>query len=75
MTGPFRSPAQMLADQVVDDHASFHDDRTASSSSGSVGVTAALIPRSAANAGPIARFVGAAAFVLAIRNRRLGDRA
>lgn len=31
LTGPFRSPAQMLADQVVDDHASVHDDRTASS--------------------------------------------
>jgi hypothetical protein len=30
LTGPFRSPAQMLADQVVDDHASVHDDQTAS---------------------------------------------
>jgi len=31
LTGPFRSPAQLLADQVVDEHASVHDEGTAAS--------------------------------------------
>lgn len=31
VTGPWRSPAQMLADQVVGDHASVHDEGTAAS--------------------------------------------
>jgi hypothetical protein len=31
LTGPWRSPAQMLADQSYDGHASVHDDATASS--------------------------------------------
>jgi len=31
LTGPFRSPAQMLADQVVDEHTSVHDEGTAAS--------------------------------------------
>lgn len=29
LVGPYRSPRQMLADQVYDDHASIHDDATA----------------------------------------------
>ena len=39
ITGPFRSPAQMLADQQVDGHASVHDEATASS----LGLTGAPI--------------------------------
>src|SRR5436190_23744269 len=31
LTGPFRSPAQMLAEQEVDGHTSLHDDETAAS--------------------------------------------
>ena len=31
LTGPWRSPAQMLADQEYDGHASVHDEATASS--------------------------------------------
>ena len=31
VTGPYRSPAQMLADQKVDGHASVHDEETAAS--------------------------------------------
>src|SRR5204862_6354949 len=31
VTGPWRAPAQMLADQEVDGHASVHDEATASS--------------------------------------------
>lgn len=39
ITGPFRSPAQMLADQVVDGHASIHDGDAAAS----LGLTGAPI--------------------------------
>ncbi len=39
ITGPYRSPAQMLADQEVDGHASVHDEATASS----LGLTGAPI--------------------------------
>jgi hypothetical protein len=39
LTGPFRSPVQMLADQVVDDHASVHEGETAAS----LGLTGAPI--------------------------------
>ncbi|MET0113902.1 MAG: hypothetical protein ABWU13_16170, partial [Limnospira maxima] len=39
LTGPWRSPAQMLADQVVDGHASVHDDSEAAA----LGLTGAPI--------------------------------
>lgn len=39
LTGPWRSPAQMLADQVVDGHASVHDDAEAAA----LGLTGAPI--------------------------------
>ena len=39
LTGPWHTPAQMLADQVVDDHASVHEGETAAS----VGLTGAPI--------------------------------
>ncbi len=39
LTGPFRAPVQMLADQTYDDHLSVHDEATA----GSLGLTGAPI--------------------------------